>query len=760
MLAGIAGIEVNEICKISAITPTTVRENEAYASVAPVLTGDSCNAINFTYELAGDDKNSFTVDSSTGVISMGAKNYETDQKTYNVTLNAKDEDDNIETQTLTLTLTNVAEITSITGPSDLTYFPGASLPFIVTYEENVTVNDNDGSGKPKINLNIKSIDLGEDYDKTGEALYSSALTTEYRSDNGIAHSKDIIFEYIVGDDHTDTDGIEITDLSINLNNGTIKGTSNASDDASLDFSNITLPNLEDVLLDAKMWNIMKDAGFVYIPSMPAGWDDGDSLTTTDDWDVNGDEVADEAFWIAKYEAKDTSNSVTIANYAPTAGNASGEGGLRKFMSESFNVYYAYIPPPTVDPVNYDDPVPATNGRFTDNSVADGVYKTNHKLCDEYYASPSGDCRENSYLTTKTLTDSFDLASDIYNFDVNKVEFKSGGTPYVDETLIEAAIAIKEFSDSLGGETIELPSKKQLMQVTNLIVNNKVNWTGVKALDATISSAASGYGPLDNSTNLGNLGNVTDVDEAGVLFKGFITAPTTTPLTHTALAASADDAQGYQDTGTINDNTFSYRRTHVIANNIKVIDSNGNSILIKDPAVAEDYTAVIWDFAGNVSEWTKDLIKANGTDNYLIPGGDRFITGNRGWNNYDYDARNAGNKSLDNVLKIPSWLIASVNENGTQTLLNQNTFYTNIGMYYDGQADSGALDTVNLGYNAPDTYAAGYVGIVHGGTIVNSGNSNYATGVNTLYLNYGPGYHGIDVGFRAATTSRHGTKGSD
>ena len=135
--------------------------------------------------------------------------------------------------------------------------------------------------------------------------YNSALTTAHNV------STDIVFEYIVGsaDDHTDIDGIEITDLSIKLNSGTIEDASN--NDASLDFTNITIPVLTKVLVDAKMWNIMTGAGFIYIPT----------------WDVNSDGTKEPGFWIAKYEAKDAGSSITIPSKT-----------LRGYMSETFNVY--------------------------------------------------------------------------------------------------------------------------------------------------------------------------------------------------------------------------------------------------------------------------------------------------------------------------------------------------------------------------------------------------------------------------------------
>ena len=79
---------------IDAIADATVSENAAFTSVTPSISGDAPIGT-LTYSLSGADAGLFTVDSSTGVVSMVARDYETPadanaDNVYEVTLVATD----------------------------------------------------------------------------------------------------------------------------------------------------------------------------------------------------------------------------------------------------------------------------------------------------------------------------------------------------------------------------------------------------------------------------------------------------------------------------------------------------------------------------------------------------------------------------------------------------------------------------------------------------------------------------------------------
>ena len=98
---------------IDAIADTTVAENAAFTSVAPSLSGATPIG-NVTYTLSGTDAGLFTVDASTGVVSMVARDYESpaDANTdnvYEVTLVATDDDGNTDSEAFTVTVTDQVE---------------------------------------------------------------------------------------------------------------------------------------------------------------------------------------------------------------------------------------------------------------------------------------------------------------------------------------------------------------------------------------------------------------------------------------------------------------------------------------------------------------------------------------------------------------------------------------------------------------------------------------------------------------------------
>jgi uncharacterized protein with beta-barrel porin domain len=104
---------------IDAIADVSVNEGVAYTSVTPNLSGDTPIG-SVTYALSGTDAADFTINSSTGVVSMIARDFENPadsdtNNTYALTITATDSDGNSDTEDWVVTVVDVVE--SATNPT-------------------------------------------------------------------------------------------------------------------------------------------------------------------------------------------------------------------------------------------------------------------------------------------------------------------------------------------------------------------------------------------------------------------------------------------------------------------------------------------------------------------------------------------------------------------------------------------------------------------------------------------------------------------
>ena len=116
-------VTVNDVTEtvsfnINVIANANISENAIYTSVTPSLTGDAPIGI-VTYSLGGTDAADFTINSTTGVVSMVARDFENpaDENTdnmYEVSITATDSDGNDDTQTWTVTVNDVTESAAFT----------------------------------------------------------------------------------------------------------------------------------------------------------------------------------------------------------------------------------------------------------------------------------------------------------------------------------------------------------------------------------------------------------------------------------------------------------------------------------------------------------------------------------------------------------------------------------------------------------------------------------------------------------------------
>ena len=102
---------------LSGIADSNQAENSAYTSATPSLSGTPIGSV--TYTLGGDDAALFTVNSSTGVVEMVARDFESpadsgSNNVYNYTLIATDDDGNSDSLDVAVTVTDVTESASLT----------------------------------------------------------------------------------------------------------------------------------------------------------------------------------------------------------------------------------------------------------------------------------------------------------------------------------------------------------------------------------------------------------------------------------------------------------------------------------------------------------------------------------------------------------------------------------------------------------------------------------------------------------------------
>ena len=107
-------VDINEAVDftIDTISNVTINENTTYTSVTPNITGTPI--VGVTYALSGNDSSQFSINSSTGVVTMTGKDYEEpadagSNNTYSLTITATDTDSNSDTEDWVVTIADVSE---------------------------------------------------------------------------------------------------------------------------------------------------------------------------------------------------------------------------------------------------------------------------------------------------------------------------------------------------------------------------------------------------------------------------------------------------------------------------------------------------------------------------------------------------------------------------------------------------------------------------------------------------------------------------
>ena len=102
---------------IDAIADTTVDENAIYTGVTPTITGSPIGSV--TYTLGGADAGLFTINSSTGVVNMVARDFESpadagSNNVYDLSITATDSDGNNDSEAWSVTIQDAVETATFT----------------------------------------------------------------------------------------------------------------------------------------------------------------------------------------------------------------------------------------------------------------------------------------------------------------------------------------------------------------------------------------------------------------------------------------------------------------------------------------------------------------------------------------------------------------------------------------------------------------------------------------------------------------------
>ncbi len=220
-------------------TTASININENTTAVTTVIASDVDSADTITYSISGGaDSGKFTINSTSGALAFSsAPDFEnptdtgdtSENNTYVVEVSATDNGTGTlsDTQTITVTVQDVDDtsptISSVSVPSNGTYKIGDTLSFTLNTSENVIVNT--ANGTPSISLNIGGTNKN--------ASYVSGSSTQA-----------LVFNYVVEEGLSDTNGITVGTL--NLNSGTMKDSSNNNIVTTLN----NIGNTSNILVDA------------------------------------------------------------------------------------------------------------------------------------------------------------------------------------------------------------------------------------------------------------------------------------------------------------------------------------------------------------------------------------------------------------------------------------------------------------------------------------------------------------------------------
>ncbi|MCV6628968.1 MAG: gliding motility-associated C-terminal domain-containing protein, partial [Flavobacteriaceae bacterium] len=206
---------------ITEIEDTTVDENQTYSSGVPAYTGVPVGAPIFS--ISGADASKFSVNETTGVVSMTAQNFEspTDANTdngYEVTLIMKDADNNTDTESWKVVVRNVEEVSIL----NLGQMDNAYIPENTTYTSEAPVLT--GTPIGDITYTIEGDDASQFMINALTGVVSmQSKDFENPTDANIDNVYEIIIRIRDGDSNTATTSLKVEVSNVKNEGGTVNG---------------------------------------------------------------------------------------------------------------------------------------------------------------------------------------------------------------------------------------------------------------------------------------------------------------------------------------------------------------------------------------------------------------------------------------------------------------------------------------------------------------------------------------------------------
>jgi septal ring-binding cell division protein DamX len=431
---------------IDEISNVTINENAAYTSVTPNITGTPI--VGVTYTLSGTDAADFTINSSTGVVSMVARDFENPVdsdtgNTYSFTITATDEDANTDTEDWTVTVLNVVEAASfdLDAIADLNINENAAYTSVTPALTGTPIGT--------VTYTIGGTDAADFTINSSTGVVSMvARDFENPVDSDTGNTYDLVITVTDEDANTDTEDWTVTVVDINeAVDFTIDTISNVTINENTTYTSVT-PNITGTPIvgvtyalsgnDSSQFSINSSTGVVtmtgkdYEEPADAGSNNTYSLTiTATDTDSNSDTED----WV-----------VTIADVS--------EAGLTLQSINDVNIdegaSYG-----SVTPVVNGSPVGAVTYAISGTDAADFSINSSTgvvTMVARDFENPVDNDTNNTYSLTITATDT-DSNSDTEDWVVTVVNLGEFSITGIDDIAIEEGTVYTSITPNLTGTPV-------------------------------------------------------------------------------------------------------------------------------------------------------------------------------------------------------------------------------------------------------------------------------------------------------------------
>ncbi len=211
----VQNVEETANFSIDAISAANVSENETYTSVTPHITGSPIGDV--VYTLEGTDASAFSINPSTGVVSMEARDYENPEDSngdnvYSISITATDEDNNFVSTSWSVTIVPVNEFTPVINVGNVTLSENHLGTVTV-----VSSTDQDDNDTESFSITGGDFDLFSISSSNGVLTFINTPDFENPLDNDENNIYELTVVVTDGAGHSDSESITITITNLNDN---------------------------------------------------------------------------------------------------------------------------------------------------------------------------------------------------------------------------------------------------------------------------------------------------------------------------------------------------------------------------------------------------------------------------------------------------------------------------------------------------------------------------------------------------------------